>query len=63
MKKRKAKAEIMSKLNKNKSYQQAQQKLLMIANREARKIARESGIPPNLVDVTKVIVRKQKDQN
>ncbi|BBI90418.1 hypothetical protein HYO65_gp026 [Tenacibaculum phage PTm1] len=58
LKKRKAKAEIMSKLNKDPQYIQASQKLLMIANRVARKLAREAGIKPNLVDVSKVIVRK-----
>lgn len=58
LKMRKAKSEIMSKLNKVPAYQQAQKKLLMIATREARKIARAAGIPPNLVAVDKVIVRK-----
>lgn len=57
-KKRQKQAEVMSKLNKNPAYVAAANKLLMIANREAKKIAREAGIAPNLIDVSKVIVRK-----
>lgn len=58
LKRRKAKANIMSKLNQNPLYMQAKEKLMLIAAREAKRIAREEGVKPSLVDVSKVIVRK-----
>lgn len=47
----------MRELNKNKQYIAARNKLMGIATREVKKIAREKGINPSLIKLNKVTIK------
>lgn len=61
LKMRKAKAEVMKKLEKNAKFLQAKEKLIRIAELETKNIAREIGIPYTLVDLSKIKLTNNKD--
>lgn len=54
---RASKADVMRELNKNKQYIAARNKLMGIATREVKKIAREKGINPSLIKLNKVTIK------
>lgn len=57
LKMRETKAQVMKELNKNIQFAAAKKKLLAIANIEARKIARDLGLSPKLVNLDKITIR------
>jgi hypothetical protein len=54
LKARKAKAEVMKKLEKSSKFQTAKEKLIKVAELEVKNIAREIGVPHTLIDLSKI---------